>query len=221
MRCRALALLCALMAARTPAAQLAPSVSDGRLGASIRALRFPDTFGKDLQSGLTNRIVVHLALLLDSRPVAQEIVEVAVKYDLWDEKYHATVAMDRTVRRIDTLANPADMTAWLADLHFDALFLLQDLTPGRYQLRADLLLNPVEKERLDQLKRWIAENSTPTSRLHPGSEDPSVPLSGSRSSGMFNSIFELYIKGETVAAPWHIELLSEQFTPAELDHAGH
>ena len=215
------ALLCALIATRTLASELVPSVSSGRLGVSIRALKFPENLGRDLQSGLTNRIVVRLALLLDSRPVAQETVEVAVKYDLWDERFRATVAVDRAARRVDTLASLADMTAWLANLRFDALFPLHDLRPGRYQLQANILLNPVEKERLDRLRRWIAENSTPAGRLHPGSRDPSPPLSESRSSEMFNSIFELYIKGEDVVAPWHAELLSEQFTPDELDHAGH
>ena len=215
------ALLCALMVARTLAAELAPSTSGGRLGVSIRALKFPDSLQNDLQSGLTNRIVVRLALLLESQPVAQETLEVAVKYDLWDERFRATRVVGNTVGKVDTLASLTELTAWLTDLRFEALFPLQELRPGRYQLRANILLNPVAKERLDRLRRWIAENSTPAGRLHPGAADPSAPLSSSRSSEMFNSIFELYIKGEDVVAPWHTELLSERFTLDELDHAGH
>jgi hypothetical protein len=214
-------LLCVLMTTQVVAAELAPFAVGDHMGIFISGLRFPDTLETDLQSGLTSRIVLRLVLLLGSRPIAQESLQVAVKFDLWDEKFRVTVTAANELQKVAAFTRLSDIDAWLAQLRLETLFLLRDLPPGKYQLRANLLLNPVEKERVDQLKRWIAENSTPAGRLHPGSADPSAPLSGSRPSEMFNSILELYMKGEDVVAPWHAELSSAQFTPDELDHAEH
>src|ERR1700756_1714739 len=68
-------------------AELVPILDDGQLGGVLRAVDLPPTVKKDLVSGLTNRIVIRISLLSSRQIVAQAAVDVAVKYDLWDETF--------------------------------------------------------------------------------------------------------------------------------------
>jgi len=186
------------------AAEVSHFVVNSRLGVQIKGLPFPADLAKDLKTGFTTRIVIRVTLLLESKPVARELIAMAVTYDLWDEQFRIVTTIHGTTRGVETVADVAQVIAGLGDMRFATSFAVRDLPHGRYRLQTSTLLNPIEKERLEQLRRWVAENSTQTGGLHPGSDDPAAPLSGATSADVLNGIFELYIKGEDVAA-WHFE----------------
>jgi hypothetical protein len=69
-------------------------------------------------------------------------------------------------------------------------------------LRAELLLNPIGREMLRMLRKWVADNSTP---------EAGGDAASSTSNALFNRIFEQYAGGEQMAARWHLALDSRPF----------
>ena len=89
-----LALLSLLGANDGRAAQLTPLLQQGELGADLKGASLPPTIRKDLVSGLTNRIVIRVTLVNPTQPIAQKLVGIAVKYDLWEETFGVKVAVE-------------------------------------------------------------------------------------------------------------------------------
>jgi hypothetical protein len=72
-----------------------------------------------------------------------------------------------------------------------------------------MLLNPIERERIDAIKKWVAENSTYTPADTTGFSDKRV--GSSHSNAIFNKIFEQYAHGADVAATWKESFSSKPF----------
>jgi hypothetical protein len=203
--------------AATPA--LAPDVTpllqDHRLGVSIQAIALPATFPKDLVSGLTNTLLIHVTLLSGSRSLAQKTAEIAMKYDLWDETFTVTTKVEGAVLAVQPHATRQQVDALVADIRLPQLFPLSVVPPDDTTvLRAELLLNPIERERIEAIKKWVAENSTYTPADTPGYSDKRV--GSSHSNAIFNRIFEQYAHGADVAAAWRESLSSKPFKIGEL-----
>jgi hypothetical protein len=93
--------------------------------------------------------------------------------------------------------------AFLAALEIPRLFVATSLPKERdLVLRAELLLNPIGREKLRMLRKWVADNSTPEA----GGEAAS-----SANNALFNRIFEQYADGEQLAATWRVALESRAF----------
>jgi hypothetical protein len=73
----------------------------------------------------------------------------------------------------------------------------------------EILLNPVERERIEAIKKWVAENSTYTPADTTGFSDKRV--GSSRSNEIFNKIFEQYAGGAKVVAAWKESAFSKPF----------
>src|SRR5215831_12365784 len=88
LRCAlAFAMLIDLVAMPLCAAELTPRVDGAQLGISISGVSYPETLARDLRSGLENRILIQVAVVTQSRVVAHADITIAVKYDLWEEKF--------------------------------------------------------------------------------------------------------------------------------------
>jgi hypothetical protein len=210
-----LALGLALAAKPALAADVTPLIQDHQLGVSIQAFTLPATFPKDLVSGLTNTLLIHVTLLSGSRPLAQRTAEIAVKYDLWDETFTWTTKVEGTVVAVQPHATRQQVDALVADIRLPQLFPLSAVPPDDTPvLRAELLLNPIERERIEAIKKWVAENSTYTPADTPGYNDKRV--ASSRSNAIFNRIFEQYAHGADVAAAWRESSSSKPFKIGEL-----
>ena len=209
------AALLALASASTQAADVVPFIENGMLGARVRDLDFPASFPKDLTSGLTSHVMVRLSLRAPGRPDAQRVVELAVKYDLWEETFRFTLSIDGHVLMSDTQAGRDAMLARLRDARLPALFPEAGLTPGvAYSLHADVLLNPIDAERMEKIRKWVAENSAYT----PGQAD--VPGTGTTtaSNEIFNRIFDQFATGSRTAAIWRETVVSSPFRPESVPH---
>lgn len=79
---------------------------------------------------------------------------------------------------------------------------------GDLVMRAVVLLNPIDRERMDAIRQWVAQNSSRSS-LDPagamGAGDLSV------SNVIFNRIFEEYARGSDVASAWQQTLTTAPF----------
>jgi len=190
--------------ASTPvaAAELTPYIKDQRLGVLIKTIGLPDTFPKDLVSGLTNKLLIRVSLVSRSKVVDQTAVEISIKFDLWDETFAVTSTVNGVVIETRTCKNLAEVQSLLSELRLPGLF-ARAAVPGadRVVIRAEILLNPIERERLAAIRRWVVENSTYT----PSDTD------GAHSSALFNRIFEQYSQGKTFVAAWKESVSSEPF----------
>jgi hypothetical protein len=208
-----LALLLLFASLTSVAAELTPLIQQQHIGVLVAGAEFPGTLNKELASGLTNRILLRVALLKDSRVLRQAGVEIAIRYDLWDENYGATTTVDGVVIDTRTRLSSDEVHSMLAAIRLPRLFAIGDAGGATgVALRAEILLNPVERERLEAIKKWVADNSTYVPLESSGT--PPGALSGTTmSNAIFNRIFEQYASGSDVAAVWQKTLESRPFNP--------
>jgi hypothetical protein len=212
---RHLAIIAAfLYAADACAAQLTPSIHEGQLGVTVEAPAYPDTLRKDLTSGLTNRILIRVTLARGNEIVSTRAVEIAVRYDLWDEHFTTTVTLDGVQTESRTVPSLEQMQAFLRRLPLPRLFAGNGLERGQaLTLTADILLNPVDRERMEMIRKWVAQNNV-------GPGDVGGRNSGDLAVAIFNKIFEQYSKGAEIAAAWRETSVSRPFRLEELVHEG-
>jgi hypothetical protein len=96
------------------------------------------------------------------------------------------------------------------------LFTADPATAGTGRaLIAEILFDPIEKARMEEVRKWVAENVQPgppdTASLSSG-----LPAPRSATSRLFNKIFEQYAAGASVAAAWKQTVASKPFKPDEL-----
>jgi hypothetical protein len=213
-----LALLSLLIACPLVAGEVTPFLTDGHIGVRIRDVRFPASLRKELTSGLTNRLLIRVVLLAEKHANEQKAVEMAVKYDLWDENFRLTVTVDQRMIRDEVLPDVDRVLGFLHDIRLPDLFVPGELTgAASFRVNIDVLLDPIDRERMERVRKWVAENSAhaPTDPTQP---DTSAPVGASMSNALFNSIFEQYASGTSVAAAWHETVASKPFTREALEH---
>jgi len=97
---------------------------------------------------------------------------------------------------------------WLNDLRLPRLFKIQ--VPGSANtltLKVQVLLNPIQRERLERIRQWVKDNSSYVPLE--GTERGTSPETGT--NALFNRIFEQYVAGEDLAAQWRQEVVSNSF----------
>jgi hypothetical protein len=197
------------------AAELTPYLQEQRVGVAIEKMRAPPTLRKDLVSGLTNRVLIKIDLLHNGQPLNRKVVEVSIRYDLWEETFSVDTRIDNAVVSARTYRQLDEVVSVLSNLKLPALFAP---APGaQLVLTAEVLFNPVDKERMDEIRKWVTENSAPAlpdpTNVRPGLSSP-PPASNSRA--LFNKLFEQYAAGASVAAAWKDSGTSNRFTLSEL-----
>ncbi len=203
-------------------AQLTPVLQDGELGVRLLGAGLPLSFRKDLVSGLTNRIVIRIILLNGGQPSAQRLVGIAVKYDLWEETFDVQMTLDDAPFSSQTCRTVDEVISILTSLTLSPLFsagVLGSVGSGKLTLVAEILFDPIEKARLEEIRKWVAENDRPIPP-DPTSVSSGLPARPSTSSRVFNRIFEQYAAGAPVAAAWKETVSSAPFRLEELRH-GH
>jgi hypothetical protein len=109
-------------AAAAPAAEVVVTLADGRLGARVDALAYPATLQKELTSGLTNRLYARVTLADARAELGRRIVEIAIRYDLWDQRFSVVSALDGANGDSRTLATRAELGTLLGALPLPRLF---------------------------------------------------------------------------------------------------
>jgi hypothetical protein len=214
-RAGALLVLLALAAKPAAPAELTPVVREHTIGIHIGGIAWPATLTKDLVSGLTNTLLIHAVLFSDSRQLDQKTAVIAIKYDLWEETFALTVTVNGTVILARTDQMQAQVDAFLANLELTELFAVSEAPKDKSAtLQVELLLNPIERERLEAIKKWVIENNASIPADTSGFSDKRV--GNTRSNEVFNKIFEQYAQGADVAAAWRVSLSSKPFKIREV-----
>ena len=132
----------------------------GRLVTTIDlAPAFPPDLRKKLSSGLTNVIALHVALLPEAGgdPAAIFGREIDVLYDVWEERWTATVKDPAAPEgRSRTFERWEDLRAFLREARGIDLGPLTELGDRRWVTQTRLELNPVSKELLERTREFIA-----------------------------------------------------------------
>jgi hypothetical protein len=213
-----LVLLALFAATDVLGAQLTPLLQGGELGVDLQGASLPPAIRKDLVSGLTNRIVIRVTLVSPGQPAAERLVGFAIKYDLWEETFGVKVDVDAMPVSASTGQRLDEVIAMLNDLNLPRLFAVDAATAGRsLTLTAEILFDPIEKARMEEIRKWVAENN------HSGPPDASslsagLPAPRSTSARLFNRIFEQYAAGASVAATWKQTVTSKPFKLEELQN---
>lgn len=220
-----LCVLCLISGAPALAAELRPVVNGDRVGVLIKGLALPASLTKDLKSGLTNRILIRVTLLMDARVVDRKAVEMDVTYDLWDENFRLTVNVDHEVVHTEVIATLGAVMTIVSSPALAEVFVVAAPTQeAKYTLQGEILLNPIEREKMDKLRKWVAENNTNATASGSALPDPTglaAPLpTASPSDSLFNRLFEQYARGDDIAALWHITLVSSSFSLPGPRHDG-
>ena len=194
------------------AAELVPYSEGTFIGAQLRGTRLPDSLRQDLVSGLTNRMLIRMTLAAEGRTISQSVIAIGIKYDLWEESFRMTLSVDDRELPVRTLAKVEDVLSVLADLPLNSVLRSTDLQSGRtHTLLADVLFDPVDRERMENIRRWVSRNSAlPTSGAQ------TAAGGSSPSAGLFNAIFEQYAEGADIASTARDSATSAPFKPEQL-----
>lgn len=210
-------LLLVLRPLHAVAARLTPWLARNGLGVAITQTALPHTLRSDLSSGLTNRIVLQIVLLKEAAQVAQKTAEITVKYDLWDETYRMTVALEGTVAVSRTYTRVDEVVSALSSVRLPGLFTADDLPDSAHlQLAVKIVFDPIDKARLEELRQWVQENTVPAAppappnaaEIGPGAQ---VSAPAPQQHSLFDRIFEQYASGATVAGTWQDSGASAEF----------
>jgi hypothetical protein len=209
-----LACVLVLIGAEALGADVSPLLQDQWLGATVANAAFPAGLRKDLTSGLTNRVLIRIALSGDGAVVRQQSAEVMIRYDLWEETFAATLIAGGAVAEANEYPTLDAVIAFLGRLRLPRLFRSAELTQNaRYVIRAEMLLNPIDRERMAQISKWVRENSNDSPL---GPDGVGARVTSSMSTDIFNRLFEQYAKGADTAAAWHDSAASAPFSVADL-----
>ena len=111
-----LAWICLFGCAGALAADVTVTVEGDKLGARVNALAYPAALQKELTSGLTNRLYAQVSLKDANMTLAQKVVELAIRYDLWDEKFNIATSVGGTTVGTREVATLPEVNALLAEL---------------------------------------------------------------------------------------------------------
>lgn len=191
------------------AADVAVTMNDNRLDLRIEALQYPANLRTELTSGLTNRFLARISLRDGAAVLQQRNAEIAIRYDLWDQVFMVETTLEGKAQSRDNLGT-AQLTAFLAALQLRNAFSSATL-PADHELTVsvELLLNPIGREKLGMLRKWVAENNTPQA----GGDSAT-----SGNSELFNRVFEQYADGSQFAATWRVVVTSRPFRLDALSH---
>jgi hypothetical protein len=193
------------------AGQLTPTLDGGQLSIQIESTDWPDTLRKDLISGLTNRILIRASLARGTHIVQQRAVEIVIRYDLWDERFMMNVSLDGVAADARTIPNVDEMLLALRKLRFARLFATNGAAAMQtHTVTTEILLNPVDRERMEMIRKWVAENSIAPADIGGPNSD------GGLAVAIFKRIFEQYAKGADLAAIWQETSTSRPFRLEEL-----
>lgn len=159
--------LLVLMLGLTPAVAKDRKIPMRKLGINLSGNVLLTTFGyrdaftpeirKKLRSGLPTRIVLQINLERQgkNKPVSYWARSINVVYDLWEELYIIAVKDNRGRRRakVSTAIKAEELAGLLLRGQIAST---ARLPQGLYRLRVLIEVNPVSKEMVESIRRWLA-----------------------------------------------------------------
>jgi hypothetical protein len=174
-----------------------------RKGELVASTTFTGLFDREaylaLSSGFPTTVVIRTYVYEKSMelPVSIQVVSLRVVYDLWDEVYLARVdgPKGRENLRFDSRL---EVLRLVTQLHRFSVASLKEVRVGpHYFLALVAELNPVNKKRLAEMRRWLTKSSSET-RLD-------------SSSSFFGSFVSVFVNPKLQNADRIVRLRSQPF----------
>jgi hypothetical protein len=206
-------LIVALVASRAGVcAQLTPVLRAERLGILVENVTLPKTFRNDLRSGLTSRILLQVELRDARTSLAHRVIDISLKYDLWDETFGMQLTVDSVLLTARTYSRLDDVIAAFSSLSVPDLFSTAGIERATdLVITVHVLFDPLEKERMQEIRKWVTENSRRPIQDAANSGGVVMPPPDTGSRTLFDRIFEQYSKGASVAAAFTDSAVSMPF----------
>lgn len=164
------ALLAAAVILAPPAAR-AGDPPQRRVGVSLASGQVRITSGirdvlggaerEKMRSGLPTRVLIQVKLEREGRKkaVAYWARNVEVTYDLWEENFAVVIEDDRGRRRA-RVANLEEAIGVAGTLWRVPVADIRGIEAGNYRVRVLAEANPVSKEMVENIRRWLARSSS-------------------------------------------------------------
>ena len=110
-----------------------------------------------LQSGLPTRLLLQINVERQGskRPVAYWVRSIRIVYDLWEDLYIITLEDELGKRRARTKSKKEAIEI-ASKVHNVEIARLKGLGAGSYRVRVSVEVNPVSKEMVENIRRWLA-----------------------------------------------------------------
>ena len=221
------------------AIDIQPSVKGKHLHAGLSNISYPDRFiTKEVNSGLPNQVTVWMTLSEGGKQLHLVNQQLQITYDLWDEVYRVQVnGSGQTSVQFVATDNRA-LQQRLRHLQLGQLTQLVNLNPAlTYRLSAQVIVNPVQTERIRKIQAWLASSKgfTPSeasgdrqntslmrASVRAGGQDVTPETGGVRSSGprfkkLFDQILEQHMDDD-IPALWRSDVVVVEFQPEQLSN---
>lgn len=189
-----------LLCSFVEAISVMPTQQGRRLGVKIEKIAYPQKLLAELKSGFTNRLIVEIQIQVENKVVGKKQIQLVSKYDLWEETFTLFLVSDGIVLKKQTYTKIAEVIKSLDPLiATDVMAIPSSINSGQsFFLRVELSLNPIEKEKMQEVQKWVRENSTAAASGFSGII--SRPVSGK----MFADLFSQVAQGQDNAATWRV-----------------
>ncbi|MDJ0764339.1 MAG: hypothetical protein QNJ97_15275 [Myxococcota bacterium] len=133
--------------------------SAGRLSTSFTFRdAFTQSIREKLKSGLPTKVVaqINLELMGKRKPISLWVRSATIVYDLWEEAFFITMEDNRGRRqaRLTTAKGVIDTVGMLEN---QPIAYMGSRPPGTFRLRVLVEVNPVSKEMVANIRRWLAK----------------------------------------------------------------
>lgn len=230
-------IVCVLLASKAQALTLTTDIKDHQLHTQLIDIRYPARFiDKELNSGLPNTITYWATLNQGNERLSSLQTQWQITYDLWDEIYLLSIMRSDGYQQDIQIKTLQALKDKLNRLNIGPLLNTAELTNNqRYQIKAQVIVNPVKSERIKKIQNWLATSKgfTPNSETTKHStslmrdtvntiDGEKTPLaSGVRSSGprfkkLFDQILEQYMDSDEIPALWRSQVVTLKFTKEQL-----
>tara|TARA_R110001583_G_scaffold78901_1_gene213610 strand:+ start:3383 stop:4165 length:783 start_codon:yes stop_codon:yes gene_type:complete len=205
--------------------EISASIHNDQLTAKVNDISYPATLlDKELNSGLSNNISLLLSLYQQDNKRFAVRLNYQITYDLWDEIYTVRITDSNALSKSKRINSKADLIAFIEEIElptgFDMSHIQADVS---FQLRAQVLVNPVKTERIKKIKAWIASSQGYTPDFEQGLVNrPPVPINSAArvNSGFGQKNQTMPVDNRRLARPRFQKLfdqiLEQYMTPNEV-----
>ena len=203
-----LSLLAILFAAAAEAAEgLRVFQSHGAIGIQTTELKLPtEILHKSAKSGLSTTFLAIVSVYAPDKLLHSQEWSIKYHYDLWDENFILQIKGPKKVLEM-SFKNEAELFAGLAKLKLVGLWPPHQLG-AQLQFKLQLILDPVDKEKAQQIRKWISQNILPQTTGNPNASSllsNSTPL---HFSGLFQKILNRDGNSNQTQGLWSTEAVS-------------
>ncbi|MFT4929461.1 MAG: hypothetical protein ACI8WB_005594 [Phenylobacterium sp.] len=236
-------LLGAIFSVKTQAIDIKPENLKGQLAVTVKSIPYPAQLDAELDSGLPNTINVLLWLSDDSNDNGRLVatVDYQVTYDLWDEVYLVNITTHAGGVTRHVVKTKTELLRRLSHITLTQVVDLNTLVSAtNTSLSTQVIVNPVDGERIKKIHAWIANSKGFThepqdkrqstsltntvansNRIAPVSGGVGASVTVTRSGGprfqkLFDKILEQYMQTDEVPALWRSERVSQRLELQQL-----